>query len=381
MRNKPHPTLSRQEILNQVSEFCRKSMNRTPTKCLAGSNDRLTITREPTGRTSSDISPISYASMGSKESASTRSSVKVAPQVPQRIQSLSQAPSSANHQQQRPVPIYEPIFKRGSVQSYTSDAYDSHPQQSSTLKRVSFTPEPQRPRARTYSDNANQPDLEHYQVPRSYLVMDSEKVSPAHVLKYQHQNQQQQQHLRQPMMHAPIAVKRVPPPSEGVYGVRNQQSYGGQMYAPTAMGQYGYVQTAAPSQIYFPSSAGSMRGSQQLIQAQRLHSDGRTTPLVLHAIPQPRVVTANIYDNRAQAGSIVVLDNVEPLYRPIAMRTGVKGPGDADAQQASSATGGMMRQRGFVRSGKHIVPYEYEVYSDAEDMPASHNRGQTGEFI
>lgn len=176
-------------------------------------------------------------------------------------------------------------------------------------------------------------------------------------------------------------MKRIPQGAEPVYAVRQtamvHDSYG-QLYYPSS--QYGYVQlrntSTGPSQVYFPNNSGSLRGSQQLLPAQRVHTDGRTTPLVLHAIPSQRVVPAALYDSRAPAGSIVVLDNVEQLYRPIAI-TNAKGRASVETQPATA--GSLVRQRGLVRSGKHIVPYEYEVYSDAEETQSVYSgRGQTG---
>lgn len=385
LRKKACPMLTRQEILSQVSEFCRKSMNKTPTKFLQGSNERLSNQKDGMSKTSSEVSPISYASMDSKASASvgsTRSSAKVAPQVPQRIQSLPQGYAQAGQPvqsgAQRQMPIYEPIFKRGSIQSYGSDVFDSP----AVSKRVSFTQDTPAPHQRTKtlsetdSASGRRGEQEHYQVPRSYLVMDSEKITPARVLKYQ------QQSMRNPAIRIPVATKQMSN-AEPVYAIRQptgqQQENYGQLYQ-YPNGQYGYVQlrnaNTGASQIYYPSSTGSLRGSQQMLTAHRLHSDGRSTPLVLHAIPQQRVVPATIYDGRTAAGSIVVLENVEQMYRPIAV-SNVKVRASVEPQTAPPNP---TRQRGFVRSGKHIVPYECEGMSDAEEAQM-YSRRPLGKFF
>lgn len=82
MRKRQPVYLSREEILNRVKEFCRKSMNNTPTR-----------------EQSPEISPVSYASVDSRRSG------RVAPQVPRRVESLP--PES---------PIYAPVYRQAMPQ-------------------------------------------------------------------------------------------------------------------------------------------------------------------------------------------------------------------------------------------------------------------------
>lgn len=194
LRRKPAQTLSREEIMQQVTDFCRKSMNRTPTKHYAASDQMPYVSHQRHLQTSSDVSPISYASMDSKTSpsiASSRSSAKIAPQVPQRVQSLVQPMDKVDN------PIYETIFKRGSLQSNASETAMIIASASSPThnKRVSFSTGQRRQfptkKAASETDSAfvsdeNTPNNGHYQVPpRRYIVMDADKVTPTHVMKIQ----------------------------------------------------------------------------------------------------------------------------------------------------------------------------------------------------
>ncbi|XP_059608742.1 uncharacterized protein LOC132256385 isoform X4 [Phlebotomus argentipes] len=83
MRKRQPVYLSREEILNKVKEFCRKSMNSTPNKEQRGSPE---------------ISPVSYASVDSRRSG------RVAPQVPRRVESLPESP------------IYAPVYRQAMPQ-------------------------------------------------------------------------------------------------------------------------------------------------------------------------------------------------------------------------------------------------------------------------
>ncbi|XP_055705920.1 uncharacterized protein LOC129803415 isoform X6 [Phlebotomus papatasi] len=90
LRKRQPAYLSREEILNKVKEFCRKSMNNTPTKEVQAP------------KVSPEISPVSYASVDSR-----RSSGRVAPQVPRRVESLQKLPES---------PIYAPVYRQAMPQ-------------------------------------------------------------------------------------------------------------------------------------------------------------------------------------------------------------------------------------------------------------------------
>lgn len=386
-RRKPSEPLTREEIMNQVTEFCRKSMNKTPTKHFQNSTDQITVIhKDIVSKSSSEISPISYASMDSKTSpsiASSRSSAKIAPQVPQRIQSLRPQQRSSE------TPIYEAILKRNSMQSCNSDVFDSP---TIMNKHVTFDRRNLHPRASSETDSAivsdeNTPNTCHYQVPRNFIVMSSEQVTPTHVLKYS-------------MPAIQVSNKQ----SEPIYAIRQpmQHSRGRQLTPVYAQpnGTYAYVRLPngnngtpmGSSQIYYPNH---VMAKSQVLPTHRVHvtADGRSTPLILHAMPSPRVSSTSsnsaVHQNPSQlnqqpiktplttnfdsnnTGRIVVLDNVEQLYRPIIINNNTNNNSsnnETNQNHQHPQQTANIKQINYVKSGNQIVPYECESTSDAEEL-------------
>lgn len=354
MRKKPIGGMSREEIMSKVQEFCRKSMNNTPTRNLKGSVDQLSHRGGIMNRTSSsEISPVSYTSLDSRAThsiASSRSSAKLAPQVPQRVQSLQK-----DGQYQSNSPLYAPVNKRGSIQSTNSDVFYSP-----VNKRVNQIPNlREQQRHLTYSNSdsdsvfvSNEPNQTRVpinQLPsqQRIILLNGDQISPQQVIAYQ----------------TPVPNKRIP---EEIYASRPTEIYG-RVYPQNPT--YGYIQrhASAPSQIYFTN----MNADQK-----RIGMDGRATPLILHAIHQQPVqqIQQQVHMNGGQmnygggrSGSIVVVENVDDIYRPILSRKVI--PQTRQIRQ------------NFVRSGNHIVPYESESCSEAEEVQRiMQNRGN-GEFL
>ncbi|XP_037915678.1 uncharacterized protein LOC119654382 isoform X3 [Hermetia illucens] len=111
--------LTKEEIMSRVREFCRRSMNRTPTKL-----------DEADGKTKADVSPVSYASVGYQGGNTPQI---LAPQVPQRVHSLARQP--VLQQAASSSPIYAHVIKRGSLQSNSSDVYYSPTRKTTSLSR------------------------------------------------------------------------------------------------------------------------------------------------------------------------------------------------------------------------------------------------------
>ncbi|ALC49964.1 CG42353 [Drosophila busckii] len=101
--------LTREEILEKVKEFCRKSISRTP---LANSKMQPIYERHQ----HNDISPVSYASVETHKRPASQLSMR--PQLPQRVQSLSR-----NGSAYAPSPIYAHVNKRSSLLSNDSEAF------------------------------------------------------------------------------------------------------------------------------------------------------------------------------------------------------------------------------------------------------------------
>lgn len=282
-------------------------------------------------KTSSEVSPISYTSMDSKTSPSIASSrsAKIAPQVPLRVQSLQSnaADKLADH------PIYEPIFKRGSTHSDTTTAMMLASASSPTHnKRVSFAQKRQQQmQQRTCSEtdsafvsDENTPSNGHYQVPKRYVVMDSEKVTPTHVMKFQ--------------TAAAIAAKQSPLAIQATH------------HSPYGFIQYrdGTNPPPCSPQIFYQPTLLQPTAQQKL----RIGVDGRTTPILLQQasnMPQPK----------SSGGRIVVLDNAEQFYRPIASAGSVNNRVRLIPQNAAYPVVG--KHINYVRSGNQIIPYECDT--------------------
>lgn len=283
MRRNP---LSRNDIMNQVIEFCRKSMNKTPTRFFRGvSNEQVATVHKDA--TSSEVSPISYSSVtASKTSPSIASSRsgKIGPQVPIRKQSLPQLTST--------------------------DQLDQHPIYEHIPKHNKQTPTPP-------LNDENKPVngiISHYAVPpKRYMVVDSEHLTSAHVKQYQQINGSHSS-LNQPVYISPAALKS--------FGRTNQDH-----------GPYEYVRVRSDSnsslgnnllQIYHHPNTPTKQTNTVV--------DRRFAPIIMPTIPQHQQINGNANAIEVQLppgytkskvipkhGRIVMLNNIEQMYRPIAV--------------------------------------------------------------
>ncbi|XP_017062334.1 uncharacterized protein LOC108102155 isoform X1 [Drosophila ficusphila] len=117
--------LTREEILEKVKEFCRKSSSRTPDI----KTPMQAIYKRHLTPPNADVSPVSYASVDDQCAR---------PQVPQRVQSLPVAQGryvAGGMPVEGPSPIYAHVSKRNSLLSNVSEQYLSN-QQLGTLPRT-----------------------------------------------------------------------------------------------------------------------------------------------------------------------------------------------------------------------------------------------------
>ncbi|XP_031635781.1 uncharacterized protein LOC116348799 isoform X4 [Contarinia nasturtii] len=285
--------LSRGEIMSQVIEFCRKSMSKTPTKLFgAASTEQVATVKDAT---SSEVSPISYSSMTpSKTSPSIASSRsgKIGPQVPIRKQSLLQ-----QHQQQQ------------QIKSNTNQIDQHHPIYERIPKHCTQIPVP-------LVNDENKPMngmIGHYAVPpKRYIMVDNEHLTPTHVKQYQQINGSHAS-LNQPVYIQSIAQKNC----NRIFNDANA---------------YEYVNVCSDSnpslsnnllQIYHPNL--TQKPTNQAM-------DRRFTPIILPTIPQHQQINGHASTVEVHLppgytktkvvpkhGRIVMLNNVEQMYRPIAM--------------------------------------------------------------
>lgn len=354
MRQKPVGKMSREEIMSRVTDFCRKSMNKTPTKHFQSSS---------ADDQSAKISPVSYntESRNLSSLSSLRSVGKPSPQVPQRVQSLSNKQNNYNSCPESP--IYTPVFKRSSVQSSTaSDLYDNpsgRPVRNNSASR---------PQTYSETDSVILPTKSQ----RAYYIMDSNQVTPNHLMTYE--------------------IPKTLRGSTDTYNSRQSIDSYGRIYQPLTENIYDSLpppQAAAaaaiqrPSQIYYPIN-GTLRRNQIQLNA----ASGRATPLILQAIPQQPVYGTSTKQQQRNApdsgparpeshypGTIIVLDNVEQLYRPIVPTPKVMPTSRPLPHQPLAV------HRNYVKSGKYIVPFDSESASEAEEMQRIFQTSKNGEWI
>lgn len=283
------PPINRNEIMNQVIEFCRKSMNKTPTNRSVASMERIPGIGHIEA-TSSEVSPISYASVAttaktSPSIASSRSGRMEPPGVPIRKQSLPQ--QAPMHQPNEQHPIYESIVR-------------------------------QRPPLQIIANEKSPLNgyVSHYAVPaKKFVVMNSEHVTPAHVKHYQQLNG----HGSNSSINQPI------------YNNHTSKSSLDRIHLDT--NNYDYIQRMQHTvdtmgnnllQVYNPSPMmGGNRGSTPM-------GERKYGASVLPTIPQHRQMNG-LNENSLPAGytktkiltpkpgSIVVVNDIEQMYRPIAV--------------------------------------------------------------
>ncbi|XP_017872077.1 PREDICTED: putative mediator of RNA polymerase II transcription subunit 26 isoform X2 [Drosophila arizonae] len=124
--------LTRDEILEKVKDFCRKSINRTP----APAAKMQPIYERHNGQQQhpADISPVSYASVETQKRPASQLSL-ARPQVPLRVQSLPRSSYAATAS-----PIYAHVNKRNSLLSNESEQYVSNQQLLQRQSLVTLTP-------------------------------------------------------------------------------------------------------------------------------------------------------------------------------------------------------------------------------------------------
>lgn len=408
LRRKQPASLSREEIMRRVTDFCRKSMNKTPTKMLQGSADE-NATVNPVKMSSSEISPNSYASLDSRGTlqsmSSNRSSAKIAPKVPLRVHSLQ--PPNGDNKFQSQSPIYAPIFRNpNSARSSVSDVFFDSPQHRRTESlsigsgyNVNSTDFPVR--QPTFSDSDS-------------TFIDSPRIQKQQQQQQSEQQRQQLQYLTNNPTHridqnnVSALRQRIQPP-EQMYGSRKSVEQYGRIHPKDS--QYGYVQlkqTSQPvSQIYYPlNTTNNLYGSRQnILTGQLHHPDGRVTPLILHAIPSvrqhlspspsPMQMSPPIMNNNNNVQYAAVSNKREILYTNSSSKNSNENlyrrivPIGGDSSNARSLQlppppplpQPRVRQS-LVRSGKYIVPYEScESTSEAEEVQRILRSRQTGKFL
>lgn len=291
--------LTREEILQKIKEFCRKSLNKTPTNQQATPLQAIYEKQTPvplaTGAISTDLSPVSYVSVEMHQRPGSR--MYATPQVPQRMH-MQQAvaghfvPIAQEMVTEANVtnsPIYAHVIKRGSTQSQQAELYEMTPR--------TFVPPPttqyvlrrdtdikpifihQGTMQRSESSFSPNPTAANHTTTQ-YILVDGDNVQTAQLVN----GYPQYDLYAQPQYVRPHQLQAMPA-SYGYITVREPI----------------IVQPAQPTHLIRP----------------RLH-DGRSTPLILDRSSQHvsqiywSPTSSNIAQQQQQAG--LLTDQISPRY-------------------------------------------------------------------
>ncbi|XP_075156771.1 uncharacterized protein LOC142230048 [Haematobia irritans] len=299
--------LTREEILQKIKEFCRKSLNKTPTNQTATPLQAI-YEKQPTA---TDLSPVSYVSVETHQRPASR--MYAAPQVPQRMHSLPAAAPAAGHfipitqeivtDPNTNSPIYAHVVKRGSLQSNQSELYEipqrtlvatAQPPPTQYLIRREAAPAELKP-VYIRQGTLQRPESAFSPAHTQYILVDGEKLQPAQIITAYPQTEL----YAQPQYIRPHQLQAMPAASYGYITVREPLMHQGQSQHP------------------------------QLIRP-RLH-DGRSTPLILDRSSQQ---VSQIYwtpqHQRLQQQAGLLTDQISPRY---ALKQSYVMPGPQQQQQ------------------------------------------------
>ncbi|XP_058983321.1 uncharacterized protein LOC101899381 isoform X1 [Musca domestica] len=311
--------LTREEILQKIKEFCRKSLNKTPTNQQPAQLQAI-YEKQPTA---TDLSPVSYVSVETHQRPGSR--MYAAPQVPQRMHSLpAPAPGHFVPIAQEIVtdpntnsPIYAHVVKRGSLQSNQSELYEiphrtamvattAQPTQYIIRREPELKPVYIRP-----AGTLQRPESAFSPAPTQYILVDGEKLQPAQIITaYQPATEL----YAQPQYVRPHQLQSMP-----------------------GAASYGYITVREPISI------------QPQIIRPRLH-DGRSTPLILDRSSQQ---VSQIYwtpqHQRLQQQAGLLTDQISPRYAlkqsSAVMMTSAAGPLQQQQQFQNRATTPIIMQQ------------------------------------
>ncbi|XP_073829666.1 uncharacterized protein isoform X2 [Musca autumnalis] len=273
--------LTREEILQKIKEFCRKSLNKTPTNQQPAQLQAI-YEKQPTA---TDLSPVSYVSVETHHRPGSR--MYAAPQVPQRMHSLP-APATGHFvpiaqeivtDPNTNSPIYAHVVKRGSLQSNQSELYEiphrtalvAPPTQYIIRREPELKPVYIRP-----AGTLQRPESAFSPAPTQYILVDGDKLQPAQIITAY-------------------------PPATELYA-QPQYIRPHQLQSMPGAASYGYITVREPLNI------------QPQIIRPRLH-DGRSTPLILDRSSQQ---VSQIYwtpqHHRLQQQAGLLTDQISPRY-------------------------------------------------------------------
>ncbi|KNC23923.1 hypothetical protein FF38_08978 [Lucilia cuprina] len=283
--------LTREEILQKIKEFCRKSLNKTPTNQPNPPLQSI-YEKQPT-----DLSPVSYVSVETHQRPASR--MYAAPQVPQRMHSLPTATGGGHFvpiaqeivtDPNTNSPIYAHVVKRGSLQSNQSELYEI-PQRTLVAAgqptQYLVRREPELKPVYIRQGTLHRPESAFSPAATQYILVDGDKLQPAQIITAYPQNEL----YAQPQYIRPHQLQNMPGAA------------------------YGYITVREPV-LHQQQHPQQLQQQHQIIRP-RLH-DGRSTPLILDRSSSQQV--SQIYwtpqhqrlQHTQQAG--LLTDQISPRY-------------------------------------------------------------------
>jgi len=276
MRRPESSTMDRNQIMQKIYEYYRKSVNNTPVSFTENSQKNLQYKTQST-----DTSPVSYASVNTMRST--------LPKIPQnQILQLAQTstPRSSSYYSDYSIDRKGYFYNRPSSVSTTNSMKSARNQTISESDSVFLPPT-------SSSSNCENEGIQ--QQPTHYVVVNSEKLRPFDVLKMQQYNNTAKDHRRALY----VEPERIYDVVYGAPSASSTLSSRKENASENVSGTYGNITNNKPidrSQKIIQRPASALGGSTASYQQQNRHmANGRMTPLILQTTQGDIIYNNQIY--------------------------------------------------------------------------------------
>jgi hypothetical protein len=280
MRRPESSTMDRNQIMQKIYEYYRKSVNNTPVSFTENSQKNLQYKTQST-----DTSPVSYASVNTMRST--------LPKIPQnQILQLAQTstPRSSSYYSDYSIDRKGYFYNRPSSVSTTNSMKSARNQTISESDSVFLPP--------TSSSSNGENEGGQQQQPTHYVVVNSEKLRPFDVLKmqqYNNNNNTAKDHRRALY----VEPERIYDVVYGAPSASSTLSSRKENASENVSGTYGNItnnKTIDRSQKIIQRPASALGGSTAPYQQQNRHmANGRMTPLILQTTQGDIIYNNQIY--------------------------------------------------------------------------------------
>ena len=350
MRRPESSTLDKKQIMQKIYEYYRKSVNNTPVPFEHNQQKNLQVKKQST-----DTSPVSYASVNTTLPRNQMiDQLYSNPQIIKRgnnVQYNDMVDNGSNNYYNQKRISYGSTDKNSTI-----DASNAARNKTISESDSVFLPEGV---AKEQKNNVPMPNGP----PVRYIIVNSEKLTPADVLKFQqHNNIQMQQHQQQQKQQKNSAYD-----PNRIYDV----VYGSQNITPNNNGTYGHVKPQQSKEQHrtMPQRPASAMGYSTPVyyRHQAAAANGRSTPLILHPAPPQQLPNQMdiIYNNQ--------------IYRPISAMQQTKSTLLSPRQRAQlQAQQQQLRNKQIATDGKNRYDYPAPLTRKLEMNPTSIYESESG---